>query len=198
MIKGRLRRADRKQIRISSINCYALPISIMETNFIEVIMVDGLVVFTKRIEVKNPGAKVPSAEELSGALEWKLDDRFSYRFTDLNESTLAIAIHGKGFAGELLAKNSYMYGVLEFDRSSKSVRVRGILVRKQMVSLLLIMLLMIALPFASVFSRETLVLPLFVWFFVTGYFLNSYWVESRRYSKIAEVAAQQWGRQNSL
>ncbi len=170
----------------------------METSFIEVIMLDRLVVFTKKIEVKNPRTKVPSAEELSGTLEWKLDDRFSYRFTNLNEGTLAIAIHGKGFVGEILAKNSYMYGVLEFDRSSKSVRVRGILNRKQMVSLLLIMLLMIALPFVSVLSRETVVLPLFVWFFVTGYFLNSYWIESRRYSKIAEVAAQQWDRQNSL
>ncbi len=160
-------------------------------------MVDSLVVFTKKIEVENPGATVPSAEELSGALEWKLDDRFSYSFTDLNEGTLAIAIHGKGFVGEILAKNSYMYGVLEFDRSSKSVRVRGILNRKQMVSLLLIILLMIALPFASVFSRETLVVPLFVWFFVTGYFLNSYWIESRRYSKIVEVAAQQWEHRSS-
>jgi len=101
-------------------------------------MLDRLVVFTKKIEVKNPRTKVPSAEELSGTLEWKLDDRFSYRFTNLNEGTLAIAIHGKGFVGEILAKNSYMYGVLEFDRSSKSVRVRGILNRKQMVSLLLI------------------------------------------------------------
>ncbi len=161
-------------------------------------MLDMLVVFTKKIEVNNPGAKVPSAEELSGAMEWKLNDRFSYRFTDLNEGILAIAIQGKGLAGEILAKNSYMYGVLEFDRSSKSVRVRGILDRKQMVSLLLIMLLMIALPFASVLSRETLVPTLFVWLFVTGYFLNSYWIESRRYSKIAEVAAQQWGWQNSI
>jgi len=119
-------------------NRYTLQISIMETSFIEVIMLDRLVVFTKKIEVKNPRTKVPSAEELSGTLEWKLDDRFSYRFTNLNEGTLAIAIHGKGFVGEILAKNSYMYGVLEFDRSSKSVRVRGILNRKQMVSLLLI------------------------------------------------------------
>ena len=161
-------------------------------------MVDSVVVFTKKVEVRNPGAKVPSAEELSGALEWKLDDRFSYRFTDLNEATYAIGFHGKGFVGEILAKNSYMSGILEFDRSSNSVRVRGILSRKQMASLFLIMILMIALPFASVFSRETLVLPLVVWFFVAGYFLNSYWIESRRYSKIAEVAAQQWAQENSL
>lgn len=160
-------------------------------------MVDGLVVFTKKIEVENPGAKVPLPEDLSGALEWKLDGRFSYRFTDLNEGTSAIAIHGKGFVGEILAKNSYMYGVLEFDRSFKFVRVRGILNRKQIVSLLLIMLLMIALPIASVFSRESLVVPLLVWFFVPGYFLNIYWIESRRYSKIAEVAAQQWEQRSS-
>jgi hypothetical protein len=163
----------------------------METSFIEDIMLDRLVVFTKKIEVKNPRTKVPSAEELSGTLEWKLDDRFSYRFTNLNEGTLAIAIHGKGFVGEILA-NSYMNGVLEFDRSSKSVRLKGVINRKQIVSLVLIMLLMIVLPFASVSSRESLVVPLFVWFFIPGYFLSIYWIESRRYTKIAEIAAQHW------
>ncbi len=154
-------------------------------------MLDRLVVFTKKVEVKNPGADVPSIDELSGALEWKLDDRLSYRFTDLEEGTYAIGFQGKGFAGEFLA-NSYMNGVLEFDRSSKSVRLKGVINRKQTVSLVLIMLLMIALPFASVSSRESLVVPLFVWFFIPGYFLSIYWIESRRYTKIAEIAAQHW------
>ncbi len=159
-------------------------------------MVDRLVVFTKSIEVKNPGDEVPSAEGLSGALEWKLDDRLSYRFTNLDERTYVIGFHGKGFAGEFLA-NSYINGVLEFDRSSKSVRLRGVINRKQIMSLVLIMLLMIALPFAPTSSRESLVVPLFVWFFIPGYFISIYWIESRRYSKIAEIAAQQWDRQNS-
>jgi hypothetical protein len=169
----------------------------MDENGIEVTMVHRFVVFTKEIDVKNPAPKLPSVEELSGALEWKLDDRFSYGFTCMSKDTFAIAIHGKGFKGEILAKNLYMQGVLEFDQSSKSVRVRGILARKQIVSLLIIMLLTIALPFVSVFSHETLAVPLFVWLFVPGYFLNAYWVESRRYLKIAEAAAQQWEERSS-
>jgi len=157
------------------------------------IMVDRLVIFRKKIEVKNPGPKIPSPEELSGALEWKLDNRFSYSFTDLKEGTYAIGFHGKGFVGEILVKNFIMYGVLEFDGSSKVVCVNGILGRKQTVSLFLLMMAMIALPFVSGFSSEALVVLLFV----PLYFLNIHWIESRRYSKIVEVAAQQWEQQSS-
>jgi len=156
-------------------------------------MFDRLVVFTRKIEVKNPGPKLPSPEELSGELEWRLDGRFSSNFTNLNEDTYAIGFHGKGFVGEILARNFIMYGVLEFDRSSRFVRINGILARKQTVSLLLIILAMIALPFISGFSTEVKG----VFFFVPLYFLNIYRIESRRYSKIVEVAAQQWEQRSS-
>ena len=159
----------------------------------EVIMVDRLVVFTKKIEVKNPGPKIPSPEELSGALEWKLDDRFFYRFTDLKEDTYSIGFHGKGFVGEILVKNFIMYGILEFDVSSKVVCVNGVLGAKQMVALFLLMMAIIVLPFVSGFSPEVLGVLLFV----PLYFLNIHWIESRRYSKIAEVAAQQWEQASS-
>ncbi len=156
-------------------------------------MINPLVVFTKKIEVVDPGPKIPSPEELSGELEWRLDGRFSYSFTDLNEGTYEITFHGKGFAGEIFARNLIMYGVLEFNRSSKFVRINGILSRKQTLSFLLIILALISLPFVSRFSNEAIGIGLF---FVL-YFLNIYWIESRRYSKIVEIAAQRWRQRGS-
>ena len=158
-----------------------------------VIMIDPLVVFTKKIEVKNPGPKIPTPEELSGELEWRLDSSFSSSFTDLDEGAYEIAFHGKGFLGEILVQNFIMYGVLEFDRSFKFVRINGILSRRQTVSFLLIILALIALSFVSGFSNEAIGIVLFV----VLYFLNIYRVESRRYSKIVEIAAQRWEQRSS-
>jgi hypothetical protein len=160
----------------------------------EAIMLDCLVVYTKKIEVKNPATRIPSSESLSGALEWKMDDRFSYSFTDLKEGTYAIGFHGKGFVGEILVKNLIMHGVLEFDGLSKAVRVNGILGRKQTVSFFLLMMVMIAFPFIWGFSSEAAGVLLFV----PLYFLNIYWIESRRFSKIAGIAAQQWKKRGSV
>ncbi len=146
----------------------------------EVIMLDPLVVFSKKIVVKNPGPKIPTPEELSGECGWRLDGPFSSSFTDLNEGTYEIVFHGKGFIGEILSRNFITYGFLEFDRSSKFVQINGMLSRRQTVSFLLIILALIALPFVSGFSNEAIGIVLFV----TLYFLNIYWIEFRRYSKI--------------
>jgi hypothetical protein len=159
----------------------------------EVIMTDPLVVFTKKIEVKNPGAKIPTPEELSGECGWRLDGPFSSSFTDLNEGTYAIGFHGKGFKGEILARNFIMYGFLEFNRSSKFVQINGMLSRRQTISFVLIILALIALPFVSGFSNEAIGIVLFV----ALYFLGIYWFESRRYSKIVEIAAQRWEQRSS-
>lgn len=158
-----------------------------------VIMIDPLVVFTKKIEVKNPGPKIPTPEELSGECGWRLDGPFSSSFTDLNEGTYEIGFHGKGFIGEILVQNFIMYGVLKFDRSFKFVRISGILSRRQTVSFFLIILALIALPFVSGFSNEAIGIVLFV----ALYFLSIYWFESRRYSKIIEIAAQRWEQRGS-
>jgi hypothetical protein len=48
----------------------------------EVIVTDPLVVFTKKIEVKNPGPKIPTPEELSGECGWRLPGPFSSSFTE--------------------------------------------------------------------------------------------------------------------
>jgi len=130
---------------------------------------------------------------LSGELEWRLDGRFSSSFTDLNEGTYEIGFHGKGLIGEILVQNFIMYGVLEFSRSFKFIRINGILLRRQTVCFLLIILALIALPFVSGFSNEALGIVLFV----ALYFLGIYWFESRRYSKIVEIAAQRWEQQGS-
>ena len=159
----------------------------------EVIMIDPLVVFTKKIEVKNPAAKIPTPEELSGECGWRLDGPFSSSFTDLNEGTYAIVFHGKGFIGEILARNFIMYGFLEFNRSSRFVQINGMLSRRQTVSFLLIILALIALPFVSGFSNEAIGIVLFV----ALYFLSIYWFESRRYSKIVEIAARRWEQRSS-
>jgi len=172
---------------------YELPISINSTKFMGVIMIDRLVVFTKKIEGKNPGPKIPTPEELSGECEWRLDGRFSSSFTDLNEGTYEIAFHGKGLVGEILVQNFIMYGVLEFNRSFKFVRIKGFLFRRQTVSFLLITLALIALLFVSGFSSEAIGIVLFV----ALYFLSIYWVESRRYSKIVEIAAERWEQRSS-
>ncbi len=156
-------------------------------------MIDRLVVFTKKIEVKNPGSKIPTPEELSGELGWRLDGRFSSSFTDLKEGAYEIAFHGKGLIGEILVQNFIMHGILEFNRSFKFVRINGILFRRQAVSFLLIFLALIALLFVSGFSNEAIGIVLFV----ALYFLGIYWVESRRYSKIAEIAARRWEQRSS-
>jgi hypothetical protein len=158
-----------------------------------VIMLDPLVVFSKKIEVKNPRPKIPTPEELSREIEWRLDSSFSSGFTDLNEDTYEIAFHGKGLIGEILVRNFIMYGVLEFDRSFKFVRINGMLFRRQMVSFLLIFLALIALLFVSGFSNEAIGVVLFV----VLYFLGIYWFESRHYSKMVEIAAQRWEQGNS-
>ena len=158
-----------------------------------VIMIDRLAVFTKSIEVKNPGPKIPTPEELSGELEWRLDGSFSSSFTDLDEGTYEIAFHGKGLIGEILVQNFIMYGVLEFDRSLKFVRIKGFLFRRQTVSFLLIILALVALLFVSGFSNEAIGIVLFV----ALYFLGIYWVESRRYSNIVGIAAQRWEQRGS-
>jgi hypothetical protein len=154
----------------------------------EVIMIDRLVVFTKKFEVKNPGPKLPTPEELSGELEWRLDSRFSSSFTDLSEGAYEIGFRGKGLIGEILVQNFIMHGVLEFNRSFNFVRINGILFRRQTVSFLLIILALIALLFVSGFSNEAMGIVLFV----VLYFLSIYWIESRRYSKIVEIAARRW------
>ena len=159
----------------------------------EVIMVGPLVVLTKKIEVKNPRRKTPTPEELSGELEWRLDGSFSSSFTDLDEGTYEIAFHGKGLIGEILVQNFMMYGILEFDRSFKFVHIKGSLFRRQTVSFLLIILALIALLFVSGFSSEAIGIVLFV----ALYFLGIYWVESRRYSNIAEIAAHRWEQRGS-
>ena len=158
-----------------------------------VIMIDRLIVFRKKIEVKNPMPKIPTPEELSGELEWRLDGSFSSSFTDLDEGTYEIAFHGKGLVGEILVQNFIMYGVLEFNRSFKFVRIKGFLFRRQTVSFLLITLALIALLFVSGFSSEAIGIVLFV----ALYFLSIYWVESRRYSKIVEIAAERWEQRSS-
>jgi len=158
-----------------------------------VIMIDRLVVFIKKMEVKNPRPKIPTPEELSGELEWRLGGSFSTSFTDLNGGTYEIEFHGKGFAGEILVRNFIMYGVLKFDRSFKFVRIKGFLFRRQTVSFLLIFLALIALLFVSGFSNEAIGIVLFV----ALYFLSIYWFESRRYSKIVEIAARRWEQRGS-
>jgi hypothetical protein len=157
-----------------------------------VIMIDRLVV-TKRIEVKNPGPAIPTPEELTGELEWRLNGSFSSSFTDLDEGTYEIAFHGKGWIGEILVQNFIMYGVLEFNRSFKFVRIKGFLFRRQTVSFFPIILALIALLFVSEFSNEAIGIVLFV----ALYFLSIYWVESRRYSNIVEIAAQRWEQRSS-
>jgi hypothetical protein len=156
-------------------------------------MIDRLAVFTRKIEVKNPRPRIPTPEELSGELEWRLDGSFSSSFTDLNEGTYEIAFRGKGLIGEILVQNFIMYGVLEFNRSFKFVRIKGFLFRRQTVSFLLIILALIALLFFSGFSNEAIGIVLFV----ALYFLSIYWVESRRYSNIVEIAAQRWEQRSS-
>ncbi len=158
-----------------------------------VIMIDRLVVFTKKIEVVDPGPKIPSPEELSGELGWRLNGSFSSSFADLDEGTYEIAFHGKGLIGEILVQNFIMYGVLEFNPSFKFVRIKGFLFRRQTVSFLLIILALIALLFVSGFSNEAIGIVLFV----ALYFLSIYWVESRRYSNIVEIAAQRWKQRSS-
>ncbi len=172
---------------------YELPISTSNIRSMGVIMIDRLVVFTKRIEVKNPGPTIPTPEELSGELEWRLDGPFSSSFTDLNEGTYEIAFHGKGLMGEILVQNFMMYGIVEFNRSFKFVGINGILFRRQTISFLLIILALIALLFVSGFSNEAIGIVLFV----AMYFLSIYWVESRRYSNIVEIAAQRWEQRSS-
>jgi hypothetical protein len=54
-------------------------------------------------------------------------------------------------------------------------------------------LALIALPFVSGFSNEAIGIVLFV----ALYFLGIYWFESRRYSKIVEIAAQRWEQRSS-
>ena len=158
-----------------------------------VIMIDRLIVFSKKIEVKNPRPKIPTPEELSGELEWRLDSSFSSSFTNLDKGTYEIAFHGKGWIGEILVQNFIMYGVLEFNRSFKFVRIKGFLFRRQTVSFLLISLALIALLFVSGFSNEAIGIVLFV----ALYFVSIYWVESRRYSNIVEMAAQRWEQRSS-
>jgi hypothetical protein len=172
---------------------YELPISTSNIKLMEVITVGPLVVFTKKIEVKNPKPKIPTPEELSGELEWRLGGSFSSSFTDLKEGTYEIAFHGKGWIGEILVQNFIMYGILEFDRSFKFVRIKGFMFRRQMVSFLLIFLALIALLFVSGFSNEAIGIVLFV----VLYFIGIYWVESRRYSNIVEIAAQRWEQRSS-
>ncbi len=158
-----------------------------------VMMIDRLAVFTKSIEVKNPGPKIPTPEELSGELEWRLDGSFSSSFSDLDEGAYEIAFHAKGLIGEILVQSFIMYGVLKFDHSFKFVRIKGFVFRRQTVSFLLIFLALIALLFVSGFSNEAIGIVLFV----ALYFLGIYWVESRRYSKIAEIAAHRWEQRGS-
>jgi hypothetical protein len=86
-----------------------------------------------------------------------------------------------------------LYGVLKFDRSFKFVCINGVLFRRQRVSFLLIILALIALLFVSGFSNEAIGIVLFV----ALYFLSIYWVESRRYSKIVEIAARRWEQRSS-
>jgi len=172
---------------------YELPILTSNLRPKGLVMIDRLVVFTKKIEVKNPGPKIPTPEELSGELGWRLDGSFSSSFTDLEEGTYEIAFRGNGLIGEILVQNFMMYGILGFDRSLKSVRIKGFLFRRQTVSFLLIILALTALLFVSGFSNEAIGIVLFV----ALYFVGIYWVESRRYSKIVEIAAERWGQRGS-